>query len=96
MRTLDATRRVLEGPEWLAPDAFKLAPLLIGYGKLVRRPTGAWVHAEGDEDTGLLIVVDGAIDLFAMGLANDKCVLGSLGQRLLCAKACVSAADPVW
>jgi CRP-like cAMP-binding protein len=79
MKTLDATRRVLEGAEWLAPDAFKLAPLLVGYGKLVRRPTGAWIHAEGDEDTGLFIVVDGAIDLFCHGLGERQVRVGLVG-----------------
>ncbi|UGY14828.1 Crp/Fnr family transcriptional regulator [Bradyrhizobium septentrionale] len=79
MATLDVTRRVLEGAQWLAPDAIKLAPLLADHGKLVRRPAGAWVHAEGDEDTGLLVVVDGAIDLFCHGLGERHVRVGLVG-----------------
>jgi CRP/FNR family cyclic AMP-dependent transcriptional regulator len=79
MTTLDVTRRVLEGANWLAPDALKLAPLLADHGRLVRRRAGAWVHAEGDEDTGLLIVVDGAIDLFCHGLGERQVRVGLVG-----------------
>jgi CRP/FNR family cyclic AMP-dependent transcriptional regulator len=75
----DDARRILEGAEWLAPDAHKLAPLLVDHGKLVRRPTGAWIYAEGDEDTGLLIVVDGAVDLFAHGLGEQRVRVGLVG-----------------
>src|SRR5262245_57716644 len=79
MSTLDDARRVLEGAEWLAPDAIKLAPLLVNHGKLVRRPVGAWLHAEGDEDTGLLVVVDGAVDLFCHGLGERQVRIGIVG-----------------
>lgn len=75
----DCVRRILEGAEWLAPDGLGLAPLLVEHGKLVRRPTGAWVHAEGDEDTGLLIVVDGAVDLFCHGVGEQRVRVGLIG-----------------
>ena len=79
MTTLDAARQVLEGAQWLAPDASKIAPLLVGLGKLVHRPTGTWVHAEGDEDTGLLVVVDGAVDLFCHGVGERRVRVGLVG-----------------
>ena len=79
MSARDDARQILEGAEWLAPDALKLAPLLVDHGKLIRRPAGAWVHAEGDEDTGLLIVVDGAMDLFCHGLGEQRVRVGLVG-----------------
>jgi len=75
----DEARRILEGAEWLAPDALKLAPLLVEHGRLVRRPAGAWIHAEGDEDTGLLVVVDGAVDLFCHGAGEQRVRVGLIG-----------------
>ena len=79
MTTLGAARRILEGAEWLAPHSLKLAPLLVNHGKLVHRPAGAWVHAEGDEDTGLLIVLDGAVDLFCHGAGEQQARVGLAG-----------------
>jgi len=76
---LDDARRILEGAEWLAPDALKLAPLLVNHGKLARRPTGAWVYSEGDENTGLLIVVGGALYLFCHGLGEQRVRVGLVG-----------------
>jgi CRP/FNR family cyclic AMP-dependent transcriptional regulator len=76
---MDDARRILEGAQWLAPDALKLAPLLVNHGTLVRRPTGAWVHAEGDEDTGLFIIVDGAVDLFCHGVGEHRVRVGLVG-----------------
>ena len=84
----------MEGAEWLAPDALKLAPLLVEHGRLVRRPAGAWIHAEGDEDTGLLVVVDGAVDLFCHGAGEQRVRVG-LDQELPEGKACASAAGGV-
>ncbi|WP_157863380.1 cyclic nucleotide-binding domain-containing protein [Bradyrhizobium tropiciagri] len=79
MSALDEARRILEGAEWLAPDALKLAPLLVQHGRLVRRPAGAWIHSEGDEDTGLLVVVDGAVDLFCHGAGEQRVRVGLVG-----------------
>jgi hypothetical protein len=73
----------------------KLAPLLVGHGRLVRRQTGAWVYAEGDEDAGLLIVVDGAVDLFCHGVGEQRVRVGLVGPGAAVGKACVSAADAV-
>ena len=79
MSTLDDARRILESVEWLAPDGLELAPLLVEHGRLIRRPAGAWVHAEGDDDTGLLVVVDGAVDLFSHGAGEQRVRVGLVG-----------------
>ena len=79
MGTLDDARRILESVEWLAPDGLELAPLLVEHGRLIRRPAGAWVHAEGDDDTGLLVVVEGAVDLFSHGVGEQRVRVGLVG-----------------
>ena len=55
---------VLSAAGWLAPYGPALAEALLAEGQLARLAAGRWAQAEGDEETGLLAVIEGAVDLY--------------------------------
>jgi CRP/FNR family cyclic AMP-dependent transcriptional regulator len=55
---------VLHASGWLAPYGPGLAQALLAEGQLARLSAGRWAQAEGDEETGLLAVIEGAVDLY--------------------------------
>lgn len=80
MTVIEADRaraaRVLARAAWLQEQAPELAPAILAQGRLVRLAAGAWAHAEGDDDTGLLVVVEGGVQLLCQA-AGDREVLVS-------------------
>ena len=54
---------VLSAAGWLAPYGPALAEALLAEGQLARLAAGRWAQPEGDEETGLLAVIEGAVDL---------------------------------
>ena len=54
----------LRSARWLAAYAPGLAEALVAEGALSRLRAGQWAQAEGDEETGLMVVIEGAVDLF--------------------------------
>ncbi len=63
---------------WFArqPDARRDA--LIRAGRLSRRGTGEWMHGEGDEETGVLAVVDGALKVYGQAPGGREALIGLL------------------
>ena len=55
---------VLLGSAWLAPHGRELADALLAEGQLARLAAGRWAQAEGDEAAGVLVVIEGAVDLY--------------------------------
>ena len=55
---------VLLGSAWLAPHGRELADALLAEGQLARLSAGRWAQAEGDEAAGVLVVIEGAVDLY--------------------------------
>ncbi len=70
---------LLERSLWLAPDGAELAPRLLQAGRLIHRDAGAWVHGEGDLAGGLLVVLEGTLDLFCHGIGERQVRIGQLG-----------------
>ena len=78
----DDERRALEQLErmgWMASDSPGLAAAVVAEGAVARLPAGRWVQAEGDEDAGLLVVVEGAVDLYCPAPGDRQVRIGHLG-----------------
>ncbi len=60
----DQALRLLGVARWLETYPPGLAEALVAEGALSRLRAGQWAQAEGDEETGLMVVIEGAVDLF--------------------------------
>lgn len=74
----DTARDVLRRAAWLQGQAPELTEPLLAHGHLVRLGAGQWAQAEGDDDTGLLVVIDGAIHVLCQA-PGDREVMVSFG-----------------
>ncbi|SNT17903.1 cAMP-binding domain of CRP or a regulatory subunit of cAMP-dependent protein kinases [Sphingomonas laterariae] len=91
--------RVLRKAGWLKDYPAELAESLIAEGNLVRLNVGEWAQAEGDDRSGLFVVIEGVLHSYCaapgdrevmIGLAKAGSVLGhatrfSGGPRLVTA-----------
>lgn len=91
--------RILRKAEWLKDYPAELAECLVAEGNLVRLNVGQWAQAEGDDRSGLFVVVEGVLHSYCasrgdrevmIGLAEAGSVLGhatrfSGGPRLVTA-----------
>lgn len=85
--------------DWLSHHPARLAEKLVSEGRLTRLNTGEWAQAEGDDRSGLFVVIDGLLHTYyaprgdrvmMMGFAKPGFVLGhatrySGGPRLVTA-----------
>jgi CRP-like cAMP-binding protein len=71
--------QLLPTAEWLGTAA-ALAPHLLAEGHLRRLAAGQWVQAEGDEETGLLAVIDGMLDLYCQAPGDRVLLLHRIGS----------------
>ena len=78
--------RIIKRLPWLQRHAKELAHKMVMEGALERLNTGQWAQAEGDNVTGLVIVLEGSVDVFTQG-PKDRIVQfnqvgagGCLGQ----------------
>ena len=55
---------ILAASSWLAPHGQALVQALVAEGQLARLAAGRWAQAEGDEAAGVLVVIEGAVDLY--------------------------------
>lgn len=90
---------VLNNAEWLKPHPKVLVQNLVSEGRLRRLDTDEWAQTEGDEESGLFIVIDGILHTYyapggdrvmMIGFATPGTVLGhttpySGGPRLVTA-----------
>lgn len=91
--------RVLQATGWLKDYPVALAESLLAEGSLVRLNIGEWAQAEGDDRSGLFVVIEGVLHSYCaasgdrevmIGLAEAGSVLGhatrfSGGPRLVTA-----------
>ncbi len=73
------TLALLTASPWLAGDA-ALARTVLQHGRLQTFDAGQWVHGEGDSDTGLFVVIRGAVNLYAEA-AGERDVLVGHAER---------------
>lgn len=65
---------------WMAGQTPALADALLAQGRLVRLDPGRWVHGEGDQDAGVILVVQGALDLFCQAPGDREVRVGHAGS----------------
>lgn len=51
---------------------------LLARGRLRRCPAGEWLHGEGDEETGLIAVMSGALHLYSQAPGGREVLFGML------------------
>lgn len=66
---------------WFAslPDPLRAA--LMSAGRFTRRAPGEWVQAEGDEDTGVLAVVEGVLRVYVQAPGGREALISLLPAR---------------
>jgi CRP/FNR family cyclic AMP-dependent transcriptional regulator len=74
----EAAARLIQSAMWFQGPA-SLAEALLCEGSLVRLAPGHWAYGEGDEDTGLIIVIYGSVDLFSPARGDREVRIGQLG-----------------
>src|SRR5262245_2306206 len=79
---------VLRESAWLRGHGEGLADELLTQGRLVRLAPGQWAQAEGAEETGVLVVVSGTVQMLCQAPGDREIVFGyagagvSIGQSL--------------
>jgi CRP/FNR family cyclic AMP-dependent transcriptional regulator len=63
---------------WFASLDDAVRAELIARGRLTHRTAGEWLWGEGDEDTGLVAVLDGALHLYSQAPGGREVLLGLL------------------
>lgn len=69
-------RRALLAIPWFAHQSADQAAAMVKAGRLVRRNAGEWLHGEGDEETGLLAVLDGRLKLYCQAPGEREVLIG--------------------
>lgn len=78
--SVDRARTMLAQAPWLRGAPAELPPALAAHGRLARFAAGSWVHAEGDAETGLFLVVEGAVQLFCQAPGGREVLIGLAGE----------------
>lgn len=63
---------------WFARQPADRRDALLREGRLSRRQTGEWMHGEGDEETGVLAVVEGALKVYGQAPGGREALIGLL------------------
>lgn len=73
----DSLDRVAAIP-WFARQPADRRDALLRGGRLSRRGAGEWMHGEGDEETGVLAVVEGGLKLYGQAPGGREALIGLL------------------
>ena len=80
MNERDAAKAILMQSSWLEGTQAKLVGPLLSHGRLVRLGPGEWAQAEGDDQTGLLVVIEGLVQMFCKAPGLREVLLGQGGR----------------
>ncbi|MFN3521736.1 MAG: Crp/Fnr family transcriptional regulator [Phenylobacterium sp.] len=78
----DRAAEVLGRAAWLRGHDPDLVRALLAHGRLVRLEPGQWAQAEGDEDTGLLVVIEGGVQILCQAPGDREVLVGAGGVGL--------------
>lgn len=70
---------VLGKAVWLTPHGEGLAGALLAEGSLAWLEAGRWAQAEGDEQAGMLVVIDGVLDLYCEAPGDRELRFNQIG-----------------
>lgn len=68
----------VEAIPWFASLPPPMRAELIARGRPVRLAAGEWLYGEGDEDTGLVAVLDGALHLYSQAPGGREVLFGTM------------------
>lgn len=72
----DTALMVLRRTGWLRGHDSGLPAAFLAAGRLVRLGPGEWTHGEGDTETGLTFVIEGALQLFTQAPGGREVLIG--------------------
>lgn len=75
----DRAAAILRRSPWLRDHDPQLVEALLSHGRILRLEAGAWAQAEGDDDTGLLVVIDGAVQILSQAPGDREVVVSQAG-----------------
>ncbi|MBT9473279.1 MAG: Crp/Fnr family transcriptional regulator [Pseudomonadota bacterium] len=75
----DKALALLHAARWLGAYPAGLAEALVAEGALAHLGAGQWAQAEGDEETGLMVVIEGAVDLFCQAPGDREVRISHAG-----------------
>lgn len=79
---------------WFAALEPALRADLTARGRLKRCAAGEWLHGEGDEETGLIAVLDGALHLYSQAPGGREVLLGQLPAGTVMGQSAVLGGGP--
>lgn len=79
---------------WFAALEPTLRSDLITRGRLKRCAAGEWLHGEGDEETGLIAVLEGALHLYSQAPGGREVLLGQLPAGTVMGQSAVLGGGP--
>lgn len=91
---LQRTHALLRRLPWLKQNAPESAETLAAEGMLSRFDVGQWLQSEGDEETGVAIIVVGAIDLYSKAPGDRVVLIGQYGAGLAFGQSMLFGAGP--
>lgn len=74
----DKAVRILEQSPWLVGRTELVGPLM-EHGRLIHLAPGQWAQAEGDDDTGLLVIVAGSVQMLCQAPGDREVLIGQAG-----------------
>ncbi|MDB5430584.1 MAG: Crp/Fnr family transcriptional regulator [Caulobacter sp.] len=78
----DQAKAILSQSGWLKDHGADLTEPLLTHGRLLRLQHGQWAQAEGDDQTGLLVVIAGEVQMFCKAPGDREVLMGHGGAGL--------------
>lgn len=75
----DAVAARLRSFAWPGEEWRDLIGPLLAHGRIVELDAGQWVQAEGDEDTGVFVVLSGRVQLFCKAPGDREVMISQAG-----------------
>jgi CRP-like cAMP-binding protein len=79
---------------WFASLAEPMRTALTARGRLRRRAAGEWLHGEGDQDTGIVAVLDGVLHVYAQASGGREVLFGMLPPGSVMGQSVVFGGGP--
>lgn len=80
MAERDDARAILMQSTWLHGLTGVLVDPLLAHGRLIRLTDRQWAQAEGDDETGLLVVVEGQVQMLCKAPGDREVLIGQGGR----------------
>ena len=79
MSPRERAAELLRKSVWLQGHGPPLIKALLTHGRIVHLAAGAWAQSEGDEQTGITLVVDGAVQMLCAAPGGREVLFGQAG-----------------